>query len=110
MSSINERIRKLVNEFSGVRLSEMTGISTTQLHRLKSEGETTGKNILLLANATNRNPLWVLSGQGPEKVGDPEPTPPPPPEFSADEIEMINLFRAAPLQTKLKAFQILSEG
>lgn len=106
----NSRIKLIVERFGAKLISEKTNISSSQIHHLKSKGETTGKNIIDIAKATGVNPLWLLSGEGPMMKGDPELTQSPPPEFSDDEIEMINLFRAAPLQTKLKAFQVLSEG
>lgn len=111
MQNFNERMTYIMSKWGGPTLSDMTGISRTQLHRLKSDGnETTRPNLLKISQVCGIELEWLMSGTGPIMKGDPEPTPPPPPEFSADEIEMINLFRAAPLQTKLKAFQVLSEG
>lgn len=96
----NSRIKLIVERFGAKLISEKTNISSSQIHHLKTKGETTGKNIIDIAEATGVNPLWLLSGEGPMMIGDPEPTPSPPPEFTKDEIEMIELFRAASLKKK----------
>ena len=104
----NSRI-KLIVERMGVRqITDNTTISRSQIHHLKNTGETTGKNIRDIAEAANVNPLWLLTGEGPMMKGDPEPTQSPPPEFTNDEIEMIELFRKAPLMLKMKTIQLLT--
>lgn len=95
----------------GPALSEVTGISKTQLHRLKSEGnETTRPNLIKISEAFDCNLLWLMNNEGPMMKGDPDLPPPPPPEFTNDEIEMIELFRSAPLMLKMQTIQMLSTG
>lgn len=111
MNDFNKRMVEILSQWGGPLLSEITGISRTQLHRLKSDGnETTRPNLIKISEACDIELLWLLTGEGPMMKDDKstlqESTAP---EFSNDEIEMINLFRSASLQTKMKAFQVLNE-
>lgn len=107
--SFNQRIKAIVDRFGAKKITENTSISTSQIHHLKTKGESTGKNIRDIAKATGTNPLWLLTGEGPMIEGE-EPSTNDHSEFTNDELEMINLFRTASLQAKLKAVQVLNEG
>jgi transcriptional regulator with XRE-family HTH domain len=110
MSTFGERISYLIIEFGRTHLVEKTGISQSQLYRLKTgERDTTRNNLLLLQQATGCNLKWLASGDGPLMPGDDEPLVNKP-EFTNDEIEMIALFRKAPLMLKMQTIQMLSTG
>lgn len=111
MNSFNEKIIYIMKIMGGPALSDATGISKTQLHRLKSEGnETTRPNLLKISEAFGCNLMWLMNNEGPMMKGDPELAPAPAPEFTNDEIEMIDLFRKAPLMLKVQTIQMLSTG
>jgi hypothetical protein len=101
MKSFNERIDFIMLKLGSPFLSEKTGISRTQLHRLKQEGnETTRPNLIKVSETFGCNLLWLITGEGPIMAGDPDLLPPLPPEFTNDEIEMIELFRVVSLKKK----------
>lgn len=101
MKSFNERINFIMLKLGGPALAEATGISRTQLHRLKQDGnETTRPNLIKISEVFGCNLLWLITGDGPMMAGDPDLPAPPSPEFTNDEIEMIDLFRAASLKKK----------
>lgn len=108
MSTFGERITQLVNDFGRETITENTGISQSQLYRLKSgDQDTTRKNIGLIQAATGCNLQWLVTGDGPMMPGDDEPLLNEP-EFTNDEIEMIELFRKAPLMLKMQTIQMLT--
>lgn len=101
----------LLDQFGGPTLAEGTGISRTQLHRLKEDGrETTRENLLKICEVTGVDLVWLMTGSGPMySDGTPAPAAPAP-EFSKDELEMLNLFRNASLMQKMQVVQMLSGG
>jgi phage repressor protein C with HTH and peptisase S24 domain len=110
MSTFGERITQLINSFGREKITENTGISQSQLYRLKSnDQDTTRKNVALIHKATGCNIQWLVTGDGPMMPGDAEPLVNEP-EFTNDEIEMIALFRKAPLMLKMQTIQMLSTG
>jgi hypothetical protein len=110
MSTFGERISYLIIEFGRTHLVENTGISQSQLYRLKTgERDTTRNNLILIQKATGCNLQWLVTGDGPMMPGDAEPLVNEP-EFTNDEIEMIALFRKAPLMLKMQTIQMLSTG
>lgn len=112
MDKFSDRIQLLIDRHGRKALSEATGISTTQLHRLKTGGQdTTRENLIRLCDATGTEFLWLGKGEGPMySDGTPAPAMPadPVPEFSKDELEMLNLFRNASLMQKMQVVQMLS--
>ena len=99
--NFSDRIKHLCTIFNIDAIAEHTGISRAQLYRLRSGNrDTTRKNLLLLCEATECNLIWLATGEGPMMKGDPDLPPPPAPEFTNDEIEMIELFRAVSLKKK----------
>ena len=110
MSTFGERISYLITEFGRTKLVENTGISQSQLYRLKTgERDTTRNNLILIQKATGCNLQWLVTGDGPMMPGDAEPLVNEP-EFTNDEIEMIELFRKAPLMLKMQTIQMLTTG
>lgn len=103
-----ERIQELINEFGRKELAARTGMSAGQFQKLRTGGDTTRKNLIALSNAANVHFEWLGKGTGPKRAGDKEAAPEKPPEFTNDEIEMIDLFRGAPLTLKAKVIQELS--
>ncbi|WP_286717240.1 hypothetical protein [Thalassolituus sp. UBA2009] len=113
MDNFQQRIQLLIDRHGRKALSEATGISTTQLHRLRTGSDTTRENLIRLSDATGTEFLWLGKGEGPMySDGTPAPTMPtaPAPEFSKDEIEIVELFRKADLSLKLQVFQLLKGG
>lgn len=112
--SFPERIRQLMTDFNADEIAKKTGISRAQLYRLRSgDRDTTRENIKKLSEATGVSILWLVSGEGPMySDGTPAPAMPadPAPEFSKDELEMLNLFRNASLMQKMQVVQMLSGG
>jgi transcriptional regulator with XRE-family HTH domain len=105
-----ERIQELINEFGRKELASKTGISPGQFQKLRTGGDTTRRNLIALADAANVRFEWLGKGVSPKRSSDPEPTTSPAPEFTNDEIEMIDLFRKAPLMLKMQTIQMLSTG
>lgn len=65
MTTFNERMTLLLEQFGGPKLAAATGISRTQLHRLKEEGrETTRENLLKICEVAGVNLIWLMTGQG----------------------------------------------
>lgn len=112
MTTFNQRMTLLLDKIGGPALSAGTGISRTQLHRLKEDGrETTRENLLNICSTTGVNLIWLMTGEGPMySDGTPDLAIPktPIPEFSKDELEMLALFRNAPLMQKMQVVQMLS--
>lgn len=108
--SFADRITQIADRFNLNEIVEKTGISRAQIYKLKAGGrDTTRKNIILLQQATGCNLQWLVTGDGPMMPGDAEPLVNEP-EFTNDEIEMIALFRKAPLMLKMQTIQMLSTG
>ena len=113
MNTFADRVDLLLKQFGRKSISEKTGISTAQLHRLRTGSDTTRENLIRLADATGTEFLWLGKGEGP-MYSDGTPAPAMPtasaPEFSKDEIEIVELFRNADLSLKLQVFQLLKGG
>ncbi len=119
-SNFPERIQLLIKKFGRQKLSEMTGISTTQLHRLRgADRDTSRGNLISLWQATGCSLAWLAVGYGepfPEHEQDVVALPPESapadnaPTFTPDELEMIQLYRSAPLMLKMQVVQALSSG
>lgn len=110
MTSFSDRIRILSDKFGPDKIAESSGISKAQIYRLRSgDQDTTRKNVVLIQKATDCNLLWLVTGDGPMMPGDAEPLVNEP-EFTNDEIEMIELFRKAPLMLKMQTIQMLTTG
>jgi phage repressor protein C with HTH and peptisase S24 domain len=110
MTSFSQRILMLTDKFGIDSIVENSTISKTQLYRLRSgDQDTSRKNVVLIQRATGCNLQWLVTGDGPMMPGDAEPLVNEP-EFTNDEIEMIELFRKAPLMLKMQTIQMLSTG
>ncbi len=119
-SEFSERIQLLIKKFGRQKLSDMTGISTTQLHRLRgSDQDTSRKNLVSLWQATGCSLAWLAVGYGepfPEHEQDVVALPPESapaestPALTPDELELIQLYRSAPLMLKMQVVQALSSG
>ncbi len=119
LTSFNERMAHILLSVGGPRLSEKTGISRAQLHRLKEAGrDTTRENLIKISQATGVELQWLCTGEGRMYIGAEEENPgyarvpefDPASRFTDDELEMIELFRKAPLAAKAKVLQILVDG
>jgi phage repressor protein C with HTH and peptisase S24 domain len=98
--SFSDRISQITDRFNLSEIVEKTGISRAQIYKLKAGGrDTTRKNIVLIQKATGCNLQWLVTGDGPMMPGDAEPLVNEP-EFTNDEIEMIELYRASSLKKK----------
>ncbi|MDP2548874.1 helix-turn-helix transcriptional regulator [Oceanobacter sp. 4_MG-2023] len=63
--SFSERIQILIDKFGRQKLSDASGISTTQLHRLRNaDRDTSRTNLIALCQATGVNLLWLATGDG----------------------------------------------
>ena len=64
MTTFNERIAQLLELHGSDVLAEKTGISRTQLYRLKDDGrETTRPNLLKIAAAAEVDLTWLITGE-----------------------------------------------
>ena len=78
MDNFQERIQLLIDKHGRKSISDATGISTTQLHRLRTGSDTTRGNIKKLSDATGASVLWLVTGEGPmySDGSTPEPSEP----------------------------------
>ena len=66
MTTFGERLNALLKDFDRDYIVEKTGISQSQLYRLKSGNQDTSReNIAKLAEATNASAEWLVTGLGP---------------------------------------------
>lgn len=104
-----ERIQVLIDNHGRKFLVEKTGISSAQIQRLRTGSDTTRRNLLRLCDATGVSLSWLAAGEGP-MLPDGTEAPTKGPQFTADELEMLALFRSAPLMLKMQVVQALSSG
>jgi len=123
MGTFGERIGFLLDKFGRKTLSESSGISTAQLHRLRNgEQDTTRERLVKIADACECSIEWLAAGRGspfPKNSSDDlrpalsvvaEPSVDYVPHgepLSSDELELLQLFRAAGLATKSRVLNEL---
>ncbi len=116
MGTFGERIGFLLDKFGRKTLSESSGISTAQLHRLRNgEQDTTRERLVKIADACNCNIEWLAAGRGtPFRNFDQElisQVAESPASYDAglstDEQELLALFRSASLATKSRVLNEL---
>ncbi len=123
MESFGQRIQFLMDTVGYAQLVEKTGISQSQFYRMRSgERDTTRKNIVSISDAAGCSLEWLAAGRGTpfpnsqsqrenlefsavaEPSGEYSVQPEP---LSSDEIELLQLFRAAGLATKSRVLNEL---
>lgn len=116
MNQFSDRIQILIDRFGRKNLSEKTGISTTQLHRLRGGSDTSRENLVRIRDATSCCLEWLATGNGPAFKTDTYAINEPSErysfdinnlDFSNDELELIRLFRSAGLAAKSRVLNEL---
>lgn len=102
-----DRIQVLIDKHGRGNLSKKVGISTTQLHRLRTGGDTSRLNLLAICDATGVNLEWLARGEGRMYPDDPDPQPH---QLSKDQEELLALYDNATLVQKMQVIQLLSTG
>ena len=122
MRTFGDRVGFLIEKFGRKTLSDASGISTAQLHRLRNgDQDTTRERLVKMADACQCSIEWLATGRGTPFPDSSDKYPSSSalvaepsveyradtPALSPDERELLELFRSASLATKSRVLNEL---
>lgn len=116
MSDFNKRFDQVVTHYGPAALVRDSGISNSQIYRLRNSGDISRENLVTVCNVTGVDMVWLASGEGsmfPDMESQNQVNEPPAvysttdAELSPDERELLTLFRSAGLATKSRVLNEL---
>lgn len=115
MSDFNQRFNDVVKSYGPAALVRDSGISNSQIYRLRSSGDISRENLVTVCQVTGVDMVWLASGVGSmfpaiedtDHVSEPTSAYKSELELSDDERELVRLFRAAGLAAKSRVLNEL---
>lgn len=115
MSDFNQRFNDVVKSYGPAALVRDSGISNSQIYRLRSSGDISRENLVTVCQVTGVDMVWLASGVGSmfpaiedaDHVSEPTSAYKSESELSDDERELVRLFRSAGLAAKSRVLNEL---